>query len=67
MNKAPRCEGRRRGFRRGTFGVFKCGKKATGVVTTNVGFSETHYCCGGDECYRSIAGGYPSPFTPFKK
>lgn len=58
MNKKPRCEGKRRMFRGNSYGVFRCTRKATTVVTTNVGFSETHYCCDDDECFRSIHGGY---------
>ena len=60
-----RCEGRRRGFKRGTWGVHPCGRLAKGTITTNVGFSERHYACGDDECHRSISGGYPSPYKPF--
>lgn len=59
-----RCEGKRRQFKRNAFGVFKCGRKATGVVETRVGFTERHYCCDGDECFSSIAAGYPATFTP---
>lgn len=64
MSKAPRCEGKRRQFRGNAYGVFKCTRKATTVVTTNVGFSKTHYCCDSDECFGSITGGYPSPSRP---
>lgn len=65
--KIQRCEGKRRQFRRGSYGVFKCMRKATGTVTTNVGFSKTHPCCGDDQCYSSIAGGYPANWTPYEK
>ena len=66
MNK-HRCEGKRRQFRRNSYGVFKCMRNATGTVTTNVGFSETHYVCDDDQCFSSIACGYPAQFTPLKK
>lgn len=64
--KAPRCEGKRRQFRGNGYGVFKCMRKATAVVTTNVGFSERHFCCDSDECFGAITGGYPSQVTPIK-
>ncbi len=47
--RTPRCEGKRRQFRGSSYGIFRCTRKATGYVTTNVGFSETHYCCDGDD------------------
>jgi len=61
-----RCQGKRRQFRRGTFGVFKCGRKATGTVETQVGFTKHHHVCDDAECFASIAGGYPAKFTPNK-
>jgi len=61
-----RCEGKRRQFRKGTYGVFKCNRKATGTIETQVGFTEHHHACGDDECHRSITAGYPAKFTPFK-
>lgn len=65
--KAQRCEGKRRQFRKGAYGVFKCMRKATGTVTTSVGFSRTHHVCDDEECFSSVAGGYPANYTPFKK
>ena len=65
--KAPRCTGKRRQFRGNCYGVFKCGRKATGTVETRVGFSERHHVCDDEECFRSITKGYPTTFTPFKK
>jgi len=65
MNKALRCSGRREQFRNGKQDLFKCSRKATGIVETQVGFSEHHYICDDDECYRSIAQGYPACFKPF--
>lgn len=62
-----RCEGKRRQFRRGSYGVFKCMRKATGTVTTNVGFSKTHHVCDDDECFSSIACGYPAQHKPYNK
>jgi len=53
------CEGKRRQFRKNKFGFFKCARKATVVITTALGFSERHYCCDDDECFRAITGGYP--------
>ena len=64
--RVPRCEGKRHQFRGNGYGTFKCGRKATGYVTTKMGFSETHSCCDGAECIRSITGGYDSNWTPFK-
>lgn len=61
-----RCEGRRCQWRGRTHGTFKCTRSATGTVETHVGFTETHYVCNDDECLRSITGGYPAAFTPFK-
>jgi hypothetical protein len=63
--KAKRCEGKRRQFRGGTFGVFKCGRKATGTVTTQVGFSETHHVCSDEACQAYISSGYPAEYKPF--
>lgn len=51
----------------GTFKTFKCGRKATGYVRTNVGFSRTHYVCDDPECFQSVTGGHPATFTPLKK
>lgn len=65
--KAPKCQGKRRQFRGRSYGTFKCGRKATGTVETHVGFTKHFHVCDDDECYRSIAGGYPATFTPFKK
>lgn len=65
--KAPRCEGKRYGWTGKGYGQKRCRAKATGVVTTMVGFTEHHYCCDNDECYRSIHCGYPAPFKPFEK
>lgn len=59
-----RCEGKRRQFRGNSYGTFKCGRKATTQVETHVGFTEHHVCCNDDECYRSIAHGYPATVTP---
>jgi len=55
-----RCEGKRRMWRRNRLGTFKCGSPATWLVTTQVGTSQTHYCCDEEECFRSIAQGYPA-------
>lgn len=65
MASKQRCEGKRRQVRGATFGVFKCGRKAKGVVVTKMGFSESHPCCGDDECFRSIAQGYPADWKEF--
>lgn len=64
--KQQRCEGKRRQFRKNSYGTFKCGRKATTRVETHVGFTEQHYCCDSDECYRYIASGYPASVTPLK-
>lgn len=64
--KTPRCEGKRRQFRGNTYGTFKCGRKATGTIETRVGFTEHHHACDDEQCYRSIAAGYPASFTPFE-
>ena len=66
MATNQRCEGKRRQFRRGSFGVFKCMRKATARVETQVGFTEQHFCCDSWDCYRAITGGYPASSTPLK-
>lgn len=67
MSKATKCEGKRRQFRRGTYGIFRCMRNATGTVETHVGVTEHHYVCDDAQCFSSIAGGYPATFTPFEK
>jgi hypothetical protein len=64
-SKKQRCEGKRRGFQRGAFGVFKCMRNAKGSVETRVGFTERHPCCGDDQCISSISAGYPAEWKPF--
>ncbi len=54
-----RCTGKRRQFLKGSFGIFKCLNKAQIIIKTQVGFSEKYYCCNDDECFESIAKGYP--------
>jgi hypothetical protein len=66
METKHRCEGKRRQFRRGTYGVFKCMRKAMGTVETQVGMTEHHYVCDDEACFASIVCGYPATFTPFK-
>lgn len=63
MTAVRRCEGRRRMWRRGRLDTFKCGAKATWLVTTQVGLSRTHYCCDEPDCFGSIAQGYPASST----
>jgi hypothetical protein len=60
---AARCQGKRQMWRNHRFGTFKCGNKATWIVTTQVGTSQRHYCCDDCDCYRSIAQGYPTSNT----
>lgn len=67
MATKQKCEGKRRGYQRGSFGEFKCQRDAKGTVETNVGFSKRHGCCGDDQCYGSIAAGYPAQWHPFAK
>lgn len=58
--RATTCEGKRRMWRGGVLGVFKCGRKARFTFTTRVGLTRTHYVCGGAEgCVPSITHGYP--------
>jgi hypothetical protein len=65
-----RCQGKRRGFRaRGNScvaGIFRCMRKATGIIETHMGFTEHRYVCDDEECFRSITGGYPANFTPIQ-
>jgi len=61
---ARRCEGRRRKWRGRVFGTFACGRKATHLVETRVGYSETHYVCGDGQCYDSVTHGYPASSRP---
>jgi hypothetical protein len=65
--KKERCEGTRRGFHRGAFGAFRCARRAKGTLVTNVGFSQSHPCCGDDACVASIGAGYPAEWRPFEK
>lgn len=58
MNK--RCEGRRRKWRGHVYGTFACGRKATHVVETHVGFTEHHYICDDGDCFYSVTHGYPA-------
>jgi hypothetical protein len=67
MATKQKCEGKRRGFRRGAYGMFKCMRAAKGTVETQVGFTKHHGCCGDDQCYGSIAAGYPAKYTEFTK
>lgn len=62
-----KCEGKRRMFRRNSYGTFKCGRKATVRVETHVGFTEHHRCCDSDECLAYISSGYPATVTPIAK
>lgn len=50
-----------------TLGNFKCGRKATTVMTTMVGFTRTHYVCDDGECSSSISNGYPARFRALSK
>jgi hypothetical protein len=54
------CEGKRRMWRGHKLGTFKCGRKATAIITTNVGLSRTHYVCDDSECWAHITAGYPA-------
>ena len=55
------CEGKRRMWRGGVLGTFKCGRKARFSFTTRVGLTRVHYVCGGDDgCVGSITHGYPA-------
>ena len=56
----PRCKGKRRKYRGNVFGTFACGRKATAVVTTNVGLSRTTYVCDDSECWQHVTSGYPA-------
>ena len=67
MATKQKCEGKRRGYHRGSFGEFKCQRQAKGTVETRVGFTKHHGCCGDDQCYGSIAAGYPAKYTEFAK
>lgn len=60
----PRCRGKRRKQRGHVFGTFACGRKATAVVTTNVGFSRTTYVCDDPECWSHVTEGYPAVAKP---
>lgn len=60
MTNGTKCEGKRRMQRGKTFGLFKCGRKPTAIVTTNVGYSRTHLVCDDGECWSSITHGYPA-------
>ena len=62
--RAPRCKGRRRKMHGRTYGTFACGRKATAVVTTNVGFSRTTYVCDDPECWSHVTEGYPAVAKP---
>lgn len=64
--KKPRCTGKRRQFRRGAYGIFRCMKRATGTMETHVGFTEHHHVCDDESCQHSVSAGYPASFTPFK-
>jgi hypothetical protein len=58
--RPPRCEGKRRQWRRGTLGTFKCGRVARYAFETRVGLTRRHRTCGDAECVRSITNGYPA-------
>lgn len=61
------CQGQRRQFRRGVFGVFRCMRKATTIVETQVGYTKHHYACNDPDCFSSIACGYPASSKPIAK
>lgn len=61
-----KCEGKRRQWRGHTLGTYKCGRNATGRVETRVGTTVTRWVCDDEECYRSIAEGYPAVYFPNK-
>lgn len=65
--RTQRCQGKRRMWRGHVLGTFKCGRKATTLVTTNVGLSRSHYVCDSDECFAHIAGGYPAQSRPLAR
>ena len=50
MATKQKCEGKRRGYHRGSFGEFKCQRQAKGTVETQVGVTRHHGCCGDDQC-----------------
>ena len=58
------CQGKRRMWRGRRLGTYACGRKATTVVTTNVGFSRTHLVCDDPECYDHVRQGYPASARP---
>ena len=60
---AIKCEGWRLELRR-TYDRVKCRRKATYVVNTTVGFSETHYVCDDPQCLMYITGPYPASVKP---
>lgn len=55
-----KCQGKRRKQRGHVFGTFACGRNATHVVTTRVGYSKTHYVCEDGDCFSSVTSGYPA-------
>lgn len=60
MAKTQTCQGKRRMWRGNRLGTYKCGRKATHIVETRVGLSQTHFVCEDDDCFRSITSGYPA-------
>jgi hypothetical protein len=60
MMSYTRCEGRRRKLRGQVYGTFACGRKATHVVETRVGYTEHYYVCEDGECFLSVTHGYPA-------
>ena len=64
MAATRRCEGKRRMWRGHVLGTYKCGRKATHVTTTKVGYSKTHYVCDDRECFNHIREGYPADCRP---
>lgn len=66
-SSTPRCQGRRRMQRGRTFGLYRCGRKATAIITLNVGYATNRYVCDGSECFRDLTSGYPADSRPLTK
>lgn len=55
-----KCTGKRRMWRVGTLGTFKCGRTAIHTFETRVGTTRKHATCGDAACVSSITSGYPA-------
>ena len=66
-SSTPRCQGRRRMQRGPNFGLYRCGRKATAIITLSVGHSSTRYVCDDSECFGHLTSGYPANSRPLTK